>query len=146
MSGSMDQWNKQMAKIDQAIERTPAAPASPAAAEAGGKQLTPQRSPAVGRRALIGVWVRLVLVTLLAVGLTVWPYARACGFGLFAYLGAVVVTIGTGVMTAVSTWRLRAGLPHVLSLLIALAGLVLLAHELAVRIGYAAVSHTWLCP
>jgi hypothetical protein len=95
---------------------------------------------------VVGVWARLVLVTMLALGLTVWPYAHACGLGLAGYLAALGVTIGTGAWTAVSTWRLRLAVPHVMALLVTLAGLGLLAHEVALRIGYAAAGQTWLCP
>lgn len=141
----MDDIDKQMAAIDKAMADVPAVPEEPAAA-ARTRRVTPARPPEGGRREVVGVWARLVLVTMLALGLTVWPYAHACGLGLAGYLAALGVTIGTGAWTAVSTWRLRLAVPHVMALLVTLAGLGLLAHEVALRIGYPAAGQTWLCP
>jgi len=145
VSGNMDDIDKQMAAIDKAMSDMPVTPEAPAV-PAKTKRVTPARMPEGGRREVVGVWVRLVLVTMLAAGLTVWPYAHACGVGLAAYLTALGVTIGTGAWTAVSTWRLRLGIPHVLALSVTLGGLALLAHEVASRIGYAAAGQTWFCP
>lgn len=145
MTENLDQFDKQMDEIDKAMSNMPQTPETQAA-PATTKRVTPARLPEGGRREVVSVWVRLVLVTMLAAGLTVWPYAHACGIGLAAYLAALGVTVGTGAWTAVSTWRLRLGIPHVLALLVTLAGLGLLAHEVALRIGYAAAGQTWLCP
>lgn len=145
MSGNMDDIDKQMAAIDKAMADVPAVPEEPAA-PARTRRVTPARPPEGGRREVVGVWGRLVLVTMLALGLTVWPYAYDCGLGLAGYLAALGVTIGTGAWTAVSTWRLRLAVPHVMALLVTLAGLGLLAHEVALRIGYAVAGQTWLCP
>ena len=140
----MDDIDKQMAAIDKAMADMPAAPEEQAV-PARTKRVTPATVPEGGRREVVGVWTRLVLVTMLAVGLTMWPYAHSCGLGLAGYLAALGVTVGTGAWTVVSTWRLRLGLPHVMALLVTLAGLALLAHEVALRIGYAAGGQTWLC-
>jgi hypothetical protein len=145
VSGNMDDIDKQMAAIDKAMSDMPATPEAPAV-PARTKRITPATLPEGGRREVVGVWARLVLVSMLAVGLTVWPYMYTCGFGLAAYLAAIGVTIGTGAWTAVSTWRLRLGVPHVLALLVTLAGLGLMANEIASRIGYAAAGQTWFCP
>jgi hypothetical protein len=144
VSDNMSDFDKQMAEIDQAMSAMPEPAPVPAPAVA--KRVAPSQVPATGRREVISVWFRLVLVTLLAVGLTVWPYQYQCGWGLLAYLGAAGVTFGTGLWTTISTWRLRLAVPHVLSLLVTLAGLVLLVHEVALRVGYAAAHQTWLCP
>ena len=145
MSGNMDDIDKQMAAIDKAMADVPAIPEE-SAAPTRTRWVTPARLPEGGRREVVGVWARLVLVTMLALGLTVWPYAYACGLGLAGYLAALGVTIGTGAWTTVSTWRLRLAVPHVMALLVTLAGFGLLAHEVALRIGYAAAGQTWLCP
>lgn len=143
----MSDFDKQMADIDKAMADMPApAPVpAPVPAAQGAKRVTPDRAPSGGRRAVVSVWVRLVLVTLLAVGLTVWPYEYQCGAGLFAYLGAAAVTFGTGLWIAIGTWQLRLPIPHVLSLLVSLSGLMLIAHEVALRIGYTAAHLTWFC-
>jgi len=145
VSGNMDDIDKQMAAIDKAMSDMPAAPEE-SAVPARTKRITPAKLPEGGRREVVGVWVRLVLVSMLAVGLTVWPYAYGCGFGLAAYFAVLGVTVGTGAWTAVSTWRLRLGVPHVLALFVTLAGLGLMAHEIASRVGYAATGQTWFCP
>ncbi len=143
MSGNLSDFDKQMSEIDKAMENMPAPAQVPTAP--GGKRVTPVTAPAGGRHEVISVWARLVLVTLLAVGLTVWPYEHQCGFGLFGYLAAAGVAFGTGLWTGVTTWRLRLAVPHVLALLVTLSGLVLIAHEVALRIGYAATRQMWLC-
>ncbi len=149
MTDDLDQFDKQMAEIDKAMAKAPPPQAAAPAARPDGtptKRVTPAGPPMSSRREVISIWVRLTLVLLLAVGLTVWPYDNGCGLGLAAYLAAVAVTIGTGAMTAMSTWRLRLALPHVLSLGVTLGGLAILAHEIAMRSGYAATAATWLCP
>lgn len=148
MTEDMDQFDKQMAEIDKAMAGMPDPPAQSGAAPAAAptRRVAPVKPPRGSRTEVISVWVRLVLVTLLAAGLMVWPYPSSCGLGLMAYLGALGVAIGTGGWTAVSTWRLRLGLPHVVSLGVSLAGLGLLAHEIAQRTGYTAGAATWFCP
>ena len=91
------------------------------------------------RAAMIGGGARLVLVAALGVALAFWPYENDCGSGLFGYLAVEIVIIIGGLWVAVSTWRARLPRMHILSLLIALAGLVLVAVEILPRVGYAAV-------
>ena len=145
MSDNLSDFDKQMAEIDEAMSAMPDPAPAPVPAPSAAKRVAPVQAPVTGRKEVISVWFRLVLVTLLAVGLTVWPYAYHCGFGLMAYLGAAGVTFGTGLWTAVTTWRLRLAIPHMLALLVTLAGLVLLVHEVALRVGYAATNQTWFC-
>ena len=80
----------------------------------------------------------------------VWPYPSRCGPGLAAYLAAVAVVIGSGVWSAVWTWRHRASKAHTLSLLLILWGLVLGSMEVLPRVGYAKpdLGHpaNWSCP
>lgn len=91
------------------------------------------------RAAMFGGGARLILVFALFGALAVWPYERACGLGLFEYLGVEVVTIVGGFWVALTTWRYRLPKMHILSLLIVLTSLILLAIEVLPRIGYAAV-------
>src|SRR5205823_13911102 len=82
---------------------------------------------------------RLILVGALGVALAFWPYENECGFGLAGYLAVELVIILGGLWVAVSTWRARLPRMHILSLLIVLAGLVLVSTEVLPRVGYAAV-------
>jgi hypothetical protein len=102
------------------------------------------------RAAMIGASARLILVFALGAALVIWPYSRACGWGWFGYLGVEAVIAAGGTWVAFTTWRGRLPKMHVLSLLIILAGLVLIAAEVLPRIGYAAIDpknppQTW-CP
>jgi len=73
------------------------------------------------------------------VALAFWPYENTCGSGLFGYLAVEAVIVIGGLWVAITTWRARLPKMHILSLLIALTGLVLLAIEILPRVGYAAV-------
>ena len=94
---------------------------------------------------LIGLWGRVALGIALGVMMTVWPYFRDCGLPLFGYLGAVAAVVVAGGWIAVTAWRLRSGVAHILALVLLFWGLALTADELLQRTGYAAASATWQC-
>ena len=147
MSDQPRDWDKELADIDKVIARMPsqgAAPASgaPAALPAG----RPAPSAGGGTLAVFTTWLRVALGIALAVGITQWPYASACGLNLIVYLGAIGVVIVAGLWSSVSSWRRRLGLAHMLSLLVLLWGLVLAAREVLPRVGYAKDVRTWSCP
>ncbi len=99
------------------------------------------------RRAdLIGLWARVLLGLGLGAAMTQWPYPRACGWPLLGYSAAVAAVVLAGAWIAFTSWKLRRGLPHVLSLLLIYWGLVLAAELLLPRIGYAAEQAAWRCP
>ena len=146
----MKEWDKKLAEADRAIARLPAkappesekpVPAKPAASAPAQARV---RAPAAVGRPL-GVWVRVGLTAVLALALTQWPFAQACGLGLAGYLAAVGVVLVSGVWGAVSTWRLRLPKTHVLALLTLLGGVTLVALEVLPRIGYAGTMLTWTC-
>jgi hypothetical protein len=157
MNDKMKEWDKKLAEVDRAIAKLPAKapsePPQPAPAKPGA--LPPAQAPAQApagvsprsrpRSRPLGVWVRVGLTAVLALALTQWPFAYACGLGLAAYLGAVGVVVVSGGWAAVSTWRLRLPKAHGLALLTILGGLTLLALELLPRIGYAGTTLTWTC-
>jgi hypothetical protein len=130
-------WDREMAEIDKAIARTPGqAPVAPGT----------QAPLAPGSRvAALATWFRVILGLLLAVGMTQWPYANACGLNLAVYLCAILAVIVAGLWSAVSSWHRRLGLAHVLSLAVLLWGLLLAARELLPRTGYAREVRTWTC-
>jgi hypothetical protein len=74
-----------------------------------------------------------------------WPYLRTCGLPLAGYLGAVVTVTLSGGWAASAAWKYRAGLAHVVSLIIMFYGVLLAAAELLPRTGYASDRATWGC-
>jgi len=137
-------WSTQLKKIEREFEGLPPEP-SPAAIHL---QSEAERR-AQERSATLGAAARLLLVLSLGGAIAIWPYARACGTGLFAFLGIEAMLIVGGIWVAVYSWRYRLPRIHVLSLIVALGGLVLIAAELLPRVGYAAVDPQalpqWMC-
>jgi hypothetical protein len=143
-------WDKELAEIDKIIAKSPAPTSPPAVAAAPGAAPAPARSaspaPAVTKRGKLATWLRVLLGVGLVVGMTQWPYFHACGTSLYLYLGALGVVVLAGVWGAVSSWRRRMGLAHLIALLVTVAGLALLASEVLPRIGYAKRTAVWGCP
>lgn len=140
-------WDKELAEIDRLIAATP-----PERARSGGDQpgvptgaARPAPPARVARGSALGTWVRVGLGVGLAAAMTQWPYARACGLALFLYLGAVGVVLIAGGWAAVTSWRQRMGLAHVLSLLVMLWALILAAAVVLPRVGYAREAAAWWC-
>ncbi|MCU0621695.1 MAG: hypothetical protein MUC69_09345 [Gemmatimonadales bacterium] len=141
-------WDRELAKIDRAIERMPAAPAGAPAPTAPGPR--PAATPAAEREngvtgGRMTTWLRVVLVLVLAAAMPFWPYPHRCGTPLFLYLGASGVVVLAGLWGALGTWRRRLGLAHVLSLLTLAWGVGLVLATVLPRVGYAADVAPWLC-
>jgi hypothetical protein len=94
---------------------------------------------------LIGLWGRVTLGITLGIMMTAWPYFKECGLPLFGYLSAVASVVVAGGWIAVTAWKLRNGVAHILALILLFWGLVLTADELLSRTGYAAATATWQC-
>lgn len=146
MSPAERDWDKELAEIDKVISRSPAPSGLPPQAPAPGQTTRMVAAPAGGRKAALWTWFQVLLGGLLAVGMTQWPYAHACGIKLFLYLGAAGLVVIAGLWGAFSSWRRRMGLAHGVALLVALSGLVLVASEVLPRVGYARQVLTWMCP
>lgn len=150
MSEQPRDWDKELAKIDRAMARLPE-PAAPAPGPARPVQPAPAGAPAgpapqhAGPHAVATTWLRVLLVLTLAVAMPLWPYPKGCGLGLFVYLAACSTVVVAGVWAAVSTWRRRRPVGHVLAILVLLWGLGLLAAELLPRVGYAKSAIRWTC-
>jgi hypothetical protein len=142
-------WEKELARIDKQLESMADEALLPSSAAA-----TPEAKAEVKaqqkRTRTLGVLARLTLAVLAGVGMLFWPYDARCGLGLAAYLVAVGIVIGSGVWSAIWSWRHRSPRAHVLSLLLVLWGLTLGAVEILPRSGYARPEPgrptTWLCP
>jgi len=141
MSDQQRDWDRELAEIDKVMARTPAQPDATAVRRTGAAPL----DAAGGRMAAFTTWIRVTLGLLLAVGITQWPYANACGLNLAVFLGAIGAVIVAGGWSAMSSWRRRLGLAHFLSLMVLLWGLVLAAREVLPRVGYAKAVRTWSC-
>jgi hypothetical protein len=131
-----DDWSSQLKKIEREFDGLPPEP-SPALKKLQSEEERRAQERIQQRGAMFGGGARLFLVFALFGALAVWPYERACGMGLFEYLGVEVVIIVGGLWVAFTTWRYRLPKMHILSLLIVLTGLVLMAAEILPRIGYA---------
>lgn len=140
MSDQPRDWDRELAEIDKVMARPPTSAQPPATTTGRG---TP--APAAGRMATLTTWLRVILGLVLAIGITQWPYANACGLNLVVYLGAISTVIVAGMWSAVSSWSRRLGLAHLLSLGVLLWGLVLAAREVLPRVGYARTVRTWSC-
>lgn len=100
------------------------------------------------RLAVVGIWVRLVLVGALAVSLFWWPYGRDCGFPLAAFLSSHLIVIVAGLALAIRTWRDRLAWPFVGSTLFALVAWTVIALQALPRLEYPAAvqGHSaWSC-
>jgi len=106
---------------------------------------TPIHSVPAPMEDLLGPWARLVLGLALGTMMAWWPYPRTCGFPLAGYLIAVSTVVLGGGWAAVSAWRYRASLAHVLSLILVFYGMMLVVAELLPRTGYAVDHATWQC-
>lgn len=131
-------WSTQLKKIEREFEGLPPEP-SPAFKKLQTEEERRAQERAKQRRAMIGSWARLILVFALFAALIMWPYANDCGGGLFSYVGVKAVIVAGGLWVAFTTWRARLPKLHVLSLLVALVGLILIATDVLPRTGYAAV-------
>jgi hypothetical protein len=90
--------------------------------------------------------MRLLLGLSLGIMMARWPYSRTCGLPLFGYLSAVVTVMLAGVWAAVSAWKFRTALAHIVAVILVVYGFLLVAAELLPRTGYALYQATWLCP
>lgn len=137
-------WDKLMAKVDKQIESVSDAQMFPEK-----KAASPvQKVETAAARESTTSWpaiLRLVLSSMLGIGVLFWPYANRCGAGLGGYLTVVTIVVASGVWSAVWTWRHRTGRAHALSLLLIIWGLVLASAEVLPRTGYAKQKLPWSC-
>jgi hypothetical protein len=142
-------WEKELAKIDKQLESMAdetLLPTSSAKTPEDKAELKAQH----GRTRTLGVLARLTVAVGLGVGILFLPFDHRCGIALAGYLASIGLVIGSGLWSAIWSWRHRSSRAHVLSLLIILWGLTLGAIEILPRTGYAKPDPerplTWLCP
>jgi len=137
-------WDKELAKVDKALEGVSDAQLFPDKKNASPAEKAQVAADRSGTRSW-AAFLRLTLSTALGVGILFWPYANRCGWGLTGYLAAVIVVALGGVWSAVWTWRHRTAKAHILSILILGWGILLGAGEILPRIGYAHQVLPWSC-
>ena len=135
---AQDDWSTQLKKIERQFEGLPPEP-SPAFKKMQSEEERRAQERAQQRGAMFRAAARLVLVLALGAALAFWPYENQCGSGLLGFLAVEGVIVIGGIWVAFTTWRYRLPRMHIFSLLIVLAGLVLIGAEVLPRIGYAAV-------
>jgi hypothetical protein len=121
---------------DASVTRPSPAPATPSSPSAAEPSALAQ---------LLSAWLRALLAAGLGVAVVYWPYARACGWPLYGYLGVIGAVMLAGGWSAVWAWRVRAATAHVLALIVIFWGIVLAAEQILPRIGYAATELAWRC-
>src|SRR5262245_39821987 len=144
--GDID-WGTEVKKLERECSGLPPEPsaASVKAKKEAERRAKEQKEAATAR---FGATARLVVVVALFGALFIWPYQRACGAGLFAYMAVEVVIAAGAVWVAEIAWRHRLGRIHVASLLTLLGALVLLAVQVMPRLGYdkaGAPPKQWWC-
>ena len=141
-------WATELRRIEREFDGLPPEP-TPGELRARRAAEARERERKAKGAAMRGTWARLCLVIGLSAGIVLWPYGRACGAGLLAYAGAVVVIVVGGLWVASRTWRLRMARAHGLALLVALWGLLLWGDLILPRVGYAAIDPAnppaWRC-
>jgi hypothetical protein len=130
---------------DSGMQTGPGGAASVPLSASGNRRAAQLLSPAEQRQANLWVWARVGLAAVFAVALTQWPYARACGFGLFAYGTAVLVLQVAGGWCAIASWKRRLPWAHAFALIMVFWGITLAAEIVLPRVGYASEQATWWC-
>lgn len=145
---SQTDWDRELKRIEREFEGGSADPIIRIdnARKAADRHAKDQRK---ARSMALAVWVRLFLVVALAVGMYFWPYARACGVGLYGYMGAATL-VGAGALWAsASSWQTRLVKAHAVSMVMLIVALGLLASQILPRVGYAKVDAAqppgWTC-
>ena len=131
-------WSTQLKKIEREFDGLPPEP-SRAAVKMQTEAERRAQQRAIDRAAALGAAARLFLVVALGAGISLWPYARDCGQGLYTFIAVEAVLVLGGLWIASYTWRHRMPRTHVLGLLVTLSGLILIAAEVLPRTGYATV-------
>jgi hypothetical protein len=103
------------------------------------------RSEPTTVRQVVGVWGRVLLGLSLGVMMAAWPYDKSCGSPLGGYLSTVFTVSLTGIWAATAAWKHRAGLAHIVALIVLFYGIILGIAEVLPRVGYAGQHAEWQC-
>jgi hypothetical protein len=131
-------WATQLKKIERQFDGIPTPPTQSelrAQRESERREQQQRRK----REEMFGAASRVVLVLSAGLAMTAWPYNRACGAGLYAYLAASAAIVAGGLWATVGTWHKRMPKLHGLALLAVAWGLVLITAQALPRVGYAKI-------
>lgn len=138
-------WNVELKKIEREFDGL----SSPDAGRTSRAGVRRSQQPRASEATPLGVALRVVLVLALGAAVLFWPYPRACGVDLIAYLVALATLAIGGLWTVFWSWRHRMALAHTVSMLMIVWALALAAAQVLPRIGYAKVDPTrpptWWC-
>lgn len=106
-----------------------------------------ERAAALGEQ--IVTWGSILLVSLLAAALPMWPYGRTCGIGVIAFVGAAVMLAVGGLWAATRAWQARLAIAHMVALALLAGGITLITAEALSRQGYGTLrwvhGTSWRC-
>jgi hypothetical protein len=139
-------WGSEVKRLERQFVGLPPEPSAAAVkARRDADRRAQQHRDAVNAK--VGATTRLVVVCSLAVALYFWPYARTCGFGLYAFMAAEALIAAGALWIVTFTWRHRLARMHAVAFAMFVGALVLLAVEVLPRVGYASVAQPppWQC-
>ncbi len=147
-------WDREMREVDKLLAKLPEADPSlgrgaatvPRAYAAPGTHTTPSGEGRAAAGARLTTWLRVGLGVMLGVGMFVWPYRHVCGAGLLLYVIGIGTLTIAGAWGALSSWKRRMGLAHIISVLLLMEGAVLMVSTVLPRIGRAGPQAAWFCP
>jgi hypothetical protein len=145
---SQTNWDRELKRIEREFEGSSPDPIIRLESSRKAADRHPRDQRKAGAGAL-AVWIRVALVVALAVGMYFWPYARACGIGLYSYMGAATLVGAGALWAAAASWQARLVRAHAASMLMLIVALALLATQILPRVGYAKVDASqpavWVC-
>jgi hypothetical protein len=141
-------WSAQLKKIERQFEGLPPEPTE-SDLRAKRENERRQQMKRKEREAVFSAASRVVLVLSLGLAVNAWPYDRACGAGLGAYLAVAGLIIAGGLWATAGTWQRYAPKLHALALLATAWGIILITAQVLPRVGYAKIDPgngpAWRC-
>lgn len=141
-------WNAQLKKIERQFDGIPTPP-TPSQLRLQREQERREQQRRKKREETWGAATRVALVLSLGVLMNAWPYDRACGAGLAAYVTASGLIVAGGIWAAASTWAHRTPKLHAAALLVIAWGIILVGSQVLPRVGYTKVERrstpAWKC-
>jgi hypothetical protein len=141
-------WSAQLKKIERQFDGIPTPPTE-AQLRIEREHERREQLRRLKRDEVFGAASRVVLTLSLGLAMNAWPYDRACGPGLYAYLAASAAIVAGGIWAVVGTWNSRFPKLHAAALVVVAWGVILITAQVLPRIGYARVATrsrlAWQC-